>query len=110
MNTLERLQQYLLTAPVEGVSPGRVRRGTLSRIKCRDGESISVQAGEYLYSDPRQDEGPWWKVECGFPSAQPHPELMSYAEDKDKPLQTVYGYVPIEVVADFIDLHGGFAE
>jgi hypothetical protein len=73
---------------------------------CKDGFSLSVQASEGHYCMPRYNTGPWYKVEVGFPS-QREEVLMPYAEDKDSPTGTVYGYVPIQIVEELIDSHGG---
>jgi hypothetical protein len=78
------------------------------RVTCKDGFSISVQATRGGYCAPRENIGPWYEVECGYPSAKP--ELIAqYAEQEDRPTETVYGYVPIELVEQLIQLHGGMA-
>lgn len=82
----------------------------LPRLECVDGFSVSMQADEFKYCSPRDNSGPWYKVELGFPSAVPTDEVMEYAENKDDPTGTVYGYVPIQVVARLIDEHGGLKE
>jgi hypothetical protein len=84
----------------------------LPRITCADSFSLSVQAGQYLYSTPREDAGPWTHVEVGFPSARPEPwaEWESYCESPNDPTGTVYGYVPLPLVEALIALHGGEAE
>jgi len=74
------------------------------RIECVDGFSISVQGSEYSYCSPRENIGPWYQVECGYPSAIPT-EIMDYVEDSDNPTGTVYGYVPIELVELLIANH-----
>lgn len=76
------------------------------RITCLDGFSLSVQASHYHYCSPRSNEGPWSKVEVGFPSAKPR-FIMEYAENPDNPTETVYGYVPVELVNKLIESHGG---
>jgi hypothetical protein len=76
------------------------------RIVCSDGFNLSVQATHGAYCTPRQNIGPWWEVEVGFPSAKPD-LIMEYAEDSDRPTDTVYGYVPIELVQQLIEQHGG---
>jgi hypothetical protein len=76
------------------------------RIICKDGFTLSVQAGKLLYSNPRQDRGPYSHVEVGYPSGVEE-TLIPYAEDKDKPQGTVYPYTPIELVQAVIDSHGG---
>jgi hypothetical protein len=79
------------------------------QIVCADGFKISVQASSFTYCQPREDNAPQYThVECGFPSAEPE-FLMEYAENPDDPTETVYGYVPIELVEQLITLHGGIA-
>lgn len=78
------------------------------RIYCADGFNMSVQTGKAIYCSPRDSRGPWHKVEVGFPSERVE-ELMEYAEDPTKPVETVYGYVPLEVVVKVVDAHGGIA-
>lgn len=76
------------------------------RITCKDGFSLSVQATHGAYCSPRQNVGPWYEVEVGFPSAAP--ELIAHlAENPDEPTETVYPYVDIELVEQLIALHGG---
>jgi hypothetical protein len=76
------------------------------RIACKDGFSLSVQANWGAYCTPRQNVGPWREVEVGFPSAIPL-SIMAYAENVDNPTETVYGYVPIELVEALVEEHGG---
>ena len=76
------------------------------RIVCADGFSLSVQATHGAYCAPRENIGPWYEVEVGFPSAKP--ELIAdRAECPDKYTETVYPYVDIELVEQLIALHGG---
>ena len=79
-------------------------------ITCTDGYTISIQASQGAYCQPRENYGPWYMVECGFPNRNPSQSLMEYAEDKDNPRDTVYGYVPVEVVVAEIEKHGGIAQ
>ena len=76
------------------------------RLYCNDGYSISVQASEFHYCSPRLNGLQDYKsVELGYPSAED--ELINeYAEGMDY-TDTVYGYVPIEVVEKLIEKHGG---
>lgn len=103
------------------------------RLVCNDGFTISVQANEYAYCTPRISQGlidgklycrnafgfdgkieegftkkfiPYTKVELGYPS-QVEPDILPYAEDSDNPTNTVYGYVPIEIVDAVVKKHGG---
>ena len=88
-------------------TPVSERGAVVSRIVCKDGTSLSVQASFGHYCTPRNDEGPWTAVEVGFPSACPPESWAEYAEDWNNPLDTVYGYVPVQMVQHFISLHGG---
>jgi hypothetical protein len=76
------------------------------RIQCRDGFSLSVQASHGAYCSPRTNIGPWHSVEVGFPSETPS-GILTYAEEPERPTETVYGYVPIEMVEQLIQSHGG---
>lgn len=74
---------------------------------CADGFSVSVQGHAGAYSSPRDDFADRYSaVECGFPSDK-EDLLMKYAEDDDKPTETVYGFVPVETVIAVIEKHGG---
>lgn len=77
-------------------------------IKCADGLELSVQASCTHYCTPRDSVGPWVAVEVGFPSERVE-ELMEYAENPNEPTDTVYGWVPVEVVEAVIEKHGGIA-
>jgi hypothetical protein len=82
----------------------------IKRLECADGFSMSVQAGEYIYSSPRRDAAfPYYQVEVGFPSAKPM-FFAEYAEQSDDYTDTVYGYVPVELVEQEIVAHGGIAQ
>ncbi len=86
--------------------PGRWLR---RRTKCADGFTLSIQASETHYCSPRENEGPWTAVEVGYPSERPEPwgVWVEYAEDPEIPTGTVYGWVPVALVRQLIDLHGG---
>ena len=78
------------------------------RIVCADGFSMSVQVHCGAYCSPRDGIGPdWLSAEIGFPSAAPNAAVMAYAEDDDKPTDTVYGYVPMELIDALVAEHGG---
>lgn len=92
---------------------GKGKRGEHNRpsprLVCTDGFNMSVQASEYTYCSPRENNAfPYSSVEVGYPSEREE-ALMPYAEDDDKPAQTVYGYVPVAVVLAIIEKHGGIA-
>lgn len=77
------------------------------RLCCNDGYSISVQDSAFHYCSPRLNGLQDYKsVELGYQSAED--ELINeYAEDALDYTDTVYGYVPIEVVEKLIEKHGG---
>jgi hypothetical protein len=79
---------------------------TRPRIECADGFTFSVQASEHHYSTPRADHGPYTHAEIGFPS-QIEPTILRYAEDPTKPCDTVYGWVPVDVIEAILESHGG---
>ena len=81
--------------------------GVRPRIVCNDGFSVSVQASVHTYCTPRIDGADeYTSVELGFPSAEDK-LIIEYAEDPDEPTETVYGYVPINIVVKLIEKHGG---
>lgn len=82
----------------------------VKQLVCEDGFTMSVQASHYHYCSPRQDNAAfYYKVEIGFPSEKEE-YLMPYAEDRERPTDTVYGYVPVEIVECVIEKHGGIKE
>ena len=68
-------------------------------VVCKDGFEMSVQESDIHYSG-------YGSVEVGFPSAK-EVLLMPYAEQPEKPMKTVYGWVPVEVVDKVLKKHGG---
>lgn len=77
-------------------------------IQCVDGLRFSAQASDGHYCSPRQNLGPYVAVEIGFPNQRVE-EFMEYAEDPTNPTETVYGWVPVEVVEAVVNKHGGLA-
>ena len=74
---------------------------------CADGFSVSVQASEYHYCWPRINGAEKYEsVELGYPNLEDS-LIMDYAEDDDRPTDTVYGYVPIHIVCELVEKHGG---
>lgn len=88
----------------------------MKRIFCNDGFSISVQAGYGMYCTPRYtmlrgERVLYSEVEAGYPS-EPEPLIAEYAEDKEEErlTNTVYPYVPVEVIDEVLRKHGGIRE
>ena len=82
------------------------------RIECKDGFNISVQGSSYNYATPRVDDPAdgYTHVECGYPSSKPVTSaLLKFAElfGTADYTETVYGYVPVEVVEAELEAHGG---
>ena len=79
------------------------------RLVCKDGFSMSVQASQYHYCTPRVDGVvEYEEVEIGSLDTKEE-LLMPYAEDPDEYF-TVYRYVPVDIVNQLIEKHGGIAE
>lgn len=82
------------------------------RIVFANGESVSIQAGAFHYSYPRKDSVNWTysiytDFELGYPSVKPSNEIMQYIENKENPTGTVYAYVPVQLIVNWINENGG---
>ena len=88
--------------------PGMTRTLT-PHVVCNDGFEMSVQAGQSLYSEPRDVADSYEEAEVGFPSTE-ESLLTTYAEDNDNLCDTVYGYVPCSIIDEVIEKHGGIDE
>lgn len=79
-------------------------------VECKDGYRISIQANWSAYCTPRENKAwPYSEVELGFPNR--YDELIDeFAEVPDEIEKTVYGYVPIDIVVELINKHGGIKE
>ena len=77
-------------------------------VHCADGFNMSVQASKTHYCSPRVDglSAIYRQVEIGFPSER-EALLDEYAEDKERYTETIYSWVPSELVALIIAKHGG---
>lgn len=80
----------------------------MPRLILVDGVSLSVQASEHSYSSPRDNKGPYIKVEVGFPSETPPEAWKEFAEYwGSDPTNTIYSYIPLTMVMLYIGAHGG---
>ena len=76
-------------------------------LELNDGTKMSVQAKSFCYCTPREDNATeYTAVEIGFPNKKID-LLMPYVEDASRPTDTVYGWVPTEVLAQVINNAGG---
>lgn len=101
LGTLGPMRHYLETA-YSRIFP---------RMVCADGFTMSVQGHCGAYSSPRDDFADHYtEVEVGFPSEREE-LLMPYIDAIDPETVdstgTVYGYVPISVIEQVIEKHGG---
>ena len=79
-------------------------------VVCADGFTMSVQANENAYCSPRINNAErYTSCEVGYPS-QVEDLILEYAEDKEHPTDTVYGWVPSERISLVIAKHGGMIE
>lgn len=81
--------------------PGRVR----PRLVCADGFSLSIQAGEGLYSSPPGATTGCTSVEVGYPE---RPDGSGYKPRAFGRFDgAVCGWVPVPVLNRWIKAHGG---
>lgn len=77
------------------------------RALCADGFEISIQASEHHYCTPRETgKFPYKSVELGYPSERDD-TIMDYAEYPSSPQDTIYPYVPVDLVDEMLESHGG---
>ena len=101
-----KVNEYLEETRKERHIAGITMLDVRPRIECVDGFSVSVQASKYAYCRPRSNRGPYSHVELGYPSEEVD-EWMEYAETSETPTDTVYGWVPVEIVDQVLEEHGG---
>ena len=77
-------------------------------IVCKDGSNMSVQASRTHYCTPRENGiGPYSKVEIWPNIAPPETWAEYYDGEWEQGATGVFGWVPVEMVQEFIDEHGG---
>lgn len=103
--TYEKLQAKLKGSYTE-LNNGSRYKDLLPRLYCRKNLGLSIQASKTHYCSPRDDEGPYTHVEVGFPSRVIE-KLRPYAEDPKRMTKSVYGWVPLGLLAEIIDEYGG---
>ena len=105
MKINEFLQKY---RKVKKIIPGMTSSHT-PHVICKDGFKMSVQAGQSLYSEPKDVADSYEEMEVGYPSKEER-LLARYAEDGENLCDTVYGYVPCSIIDKIIEKHGGIDE
>ena len=92
-----KINEYIVKyRTVKKLVPGMTSTHT-PHVVCKDRFKMSVQAGQSLYSEPRDVVDSYEEVEVGFPSTE-ESLLTSYAEDEENLCGTVYGYVPCSII------------
>mgnify|MGYP003440380234 FL=1 len=107
---MDIINEYHKKHRIDRECAGYVMRSPIPKIVCKDGFSISVQASEYAYCCPRKTSNiSYYEFECGYPSADV-PTLREWKEGDGPDTDTVYGYVPVDVIVALIESHGGIAD
>jgi hypothetical protein len=79
----------------------------IDRLECNDGFAMSVQASAYHHCTPEETgKYNYSAFEVGYPS-EFEPLFMEWAEELNEPTNTVYNWVPAEVIDEVIEKHGG---
>lgn len=111
MTMIEQLQKILKT-PFKNVS-GYEYKTQAKSIHTVNGPSISVQASKNHYCTPRDNFGPYVNVEVGYPlDIDKMPDSWKYYAEagEEVDVSNIYAYIPIELVAEFIEANGGIKE
>lgn len=98
---MQTIEAYMEAYHGTGAIPGRS-----TPTACIGDITMSIQASEAHYCEPRDNKGPWVQFEIGFPSRN-IPALRMYAEDKNNSTGTVYGWVPANIINQIIADNGG---
>jgi len=102
MDTLEKLQAKLNSEVISLL--GIFESKPLCKpVVCMNGVTLSVQASEYHYCEPRDNVGPYTEVEVWQVKGTDDITQFDYSADDPS------AYVPIEQVVAFIDAQGGMA-
>ena len=109
--TIERFQKFYTFDGGKELHKQVITRNP--NIFCRDGFSMSVQVGENLYSTPKGYAERYKEAEIGYPSER-ESLIEEYAEniweEECDYTDTVYPYVPCEIIDMVIEKHGGIDE
>lgn len=78
------------------------------RLVFENGFSVSIQAGSGMYCSPRRDKGPYSDLEIGYPSdiVDEWSIYMDGNPEITDPTSTVYPYVPVLIIVDFLKMCG----
>ena len=99
---VEKTIRHYIDGRFKNDNQTKSERSSEQRIKqmCFGDLKLSIQASEYHYCSPRKDCDYYYEVEVGFPNFDFSEEFIHrYADDIDNPQDTVYGYVPINILS-----------
>jgi len=77
-------------------------------VELGDGTILSIQGHKLSYSVPRQPSTAYESVEVAIKGGH-FDEIAAYAEDFDNP-ESVFGFVPVNVLDDAVAAHGGIVK
>lgn len=74
---------------------------------CNDGTTLSVQASSHHYCSPRVDLSDYYsEVEVWRVTAEVPDTWLEYGDTENNP----FAYIPVELVEEFVDYHGGIKQ
>lgn len=76
------------------------------RIICKNGFSMSVQGSAYHYCFPKSLQKYYDSMEIGFPTKRIN-KLLQYRDGSGNATESVYAYVPCELIETIIKKNGG---
>lgn len=105
---IDKINEYLNKTRITETTPhGYTFEHIRPQVECADGFTVSVQASEFHYCYPRIDGANEYEaVELGYPNME-DPLIEDYAEDPCNLTDTVYGFVPVHIVCELVEKHGG---
>jgi hypothetical protein len=107
---------FAKTQPTEGLAffrrvTAKPERGAIRRaLACGDGTCLSVQAHKDAWSEPSDDEGPYYSVEVALDVEVPEWSALldhSTPETDRRGWHWFYARVPLDDVERFAAAHGG---
>ena len=109
---IQELKNFNGTEMEKYYEDGIMRRIMTPYVICNDDFEFSCQASFSHYSEPKGLADEYTEVEIGFPSLNDR-IIAKYREDygcEEAFSSAVYPYVPVEVVDELIEFHGGIDE
>lgn len=105
MNTETLLQQWLEGSVISLLD--YEFKHVLPNLQCADGSTLSVQASENHYCSPRTNTGPYRSVEVYLVRITSGEIPDAWYECRDTDDHDPFAYIPINLVVELIDAHGG---